>query len=59
MVETRQITKAEFLTLYAADALKNPLVLTIGAEQRAYALQVKETGGETFTEGYIVVYCVV
>lgn len=55
MVSISQITKSEFIDLYAAKCLDQVINITIGTEQRIYGITTVQSEPEL----YKVVYCVV
>lgn len=57
MVDTVEISRAEWLELYAQGVLERPINVNVNGEQRAYALTTAGQGGKS--EGYKVVYAVV
>jgi hypothetical protein len=57
MVQTVQVTQAQFLAAFARKAIEDPVVLKIGTEQRIYGRTSE--GQASNPEGYIVVFAVV
>lgn len=57
MVQTIEISKAEFLEKYARKAIEDPLgPVTVGTEQRVYGRTTEGQAGNP--DGFIVVYAV-
>lgn len=58
MVQTQEISKAEFLSKYARKSIEDPIgPLDVGGEQRIYG---RTTEGQVSNpDGYVVVYTVV